>query len=131
MGKVIEILKNSWKLIVTIIGAIGILATFYNLSSSVVTAKDLDSAKKEVRVEIKEVDKNAQQSFKVLNDTIQFNSDVQRLKTLEDLSSQYEIMLYNDPKNKKLIKNKEKVDKEKDDVLNRITKPKETKTDIK
>lgn len=120
----LELLKNSWKMIVSIVGAIGILAIAYNTMNTVATADDVQRAKNETKIEINTLRVDTASSIKILNDQIQFNSDVQRLKTLDDMSIQLEMIILDNPKNKKAKEQREKVDVERDVLLNRITKSK-------
>ena len=121
---VVRMLRNSWKLIVTLVGAIGIIGVLWVTMNSIATADDVKKAKTEMYLAINEVREDGNKSTKILNDRIEFNADVQRLKTLDDISAQLEMIILDNPRNIKAKEQKAKVDLEREVILNRITKTK-------
>ena len=121
---VVRMLRNSWKLIVTLVGAIGIIGVLWVTMNSIATADDVKKAKTEMYLAINEVREDGNKSTKILNERIEFNADVQRLKTLDDISAQLEMIILDNPRNIKAKEQKAKVDLEREVILNRITKTK-------
>jgi len=121
MKALLELIKNSWKLIVTVLGAIGIIGTIFSLSSLIATADDVKKTEANVVSQINTVRNDTAKSIIILNDKIELQGDIQRLKNLDDISVQLSIMIQDNP-NKKLIKQQEKVDKERDILLDKILK---------
>lgn len=120
MKYILCLAKNSWKLIVTIIGAIGIVVTLFSFGSLIATADDVKKSEVKIGTQISALRDDTSKSIKILNDKIEFQGDVQRLKNLDDIAIQLSIMIQKDPKNRKLLKLQENVDKERSELLEKI-----------
>jgi len=120
MKYILCLAKNSWKLIVTIIGAIGIVVTLFTFGSLIATADDVKKSEVKISTQISALRDDTSKSIKILNDKIEFQGDVQRLKNLDDMAVQLTIMIQKDSKNKKLLKQQENVDRERSVLLEKI-----------
>ena len=80
MKALLELIKNSWKLIVTVLGAIGIIGTIFSLSSLIATADDVKKTEANVVSQINTVRNDTAKSIIILNDKIELQGDIQRLK---------------------------------------------------
>lgn len=127
MKTILNLIKNSWKLIVTIIGSLGIIATIFSFSSMIATANDIKKSEDLTIAQIDNIREDTTKSIKILNDKIELQGDVQRLKNLDDIAIQISIMLQDNPKNKKLLIQQEKVDAERDVLLDKILKANKNK----
>lgn len=122
MKKIIDYLKGSYKLIVTIVGAIGICGLLFATLNNIATAEDVKKSEARTIEQVNAAMEKTNKSIEALNDKIQWQSDMQRYKNLNDLSMQLDFMIQDNPRNKKLIEQKKKIDVERDALLDKISR---------
>jgi preprotein translocase subunit SecF len=96
-------LKNSWKMVATIIGALAIMTTLTTFYSNLATSDDVAKAKAEVKAE-------NSAAIQELRKSIQLNEDINRLDRINDNIIKAKIQLRQYPKDKDI----------KDDIKNLI-----------
>ena len=99
-------LKQGYNTLKALAAAVAILASVVGGANYIATADDVRKAEERV------------------NKRIDFNYDATRLKTLEDLSAQYDIILRKSPADREARAAKKKIDKEKAETLDRVVKAK-------
>jgi hypothetical protein len=102
----IEWLKSGYNSLKAIVAAGAILASAVGGVSYIATVNDVKAAEERV------------------NKKIELTYEVMRLKTLDDQSRQYDLILRKDPKDTEAKAAKAAVDKEKKETLDRVVKAK-------
>jgi len=105
----IEYIKNCWKLIVTIAGALGIAITIISYSSSIATSADLEKVKIAVKADIGQLKKS-----------MELDRDITRLNQVNDSLMKAKLLLRTYPKDKDLLEDIETLKEDKIKIQQRI-----------
>jgi len=125
MKAFIEWIKESYKLIVTIIGVLGILGTTLAIVSQVATAEDVKKVEQKTDAKIQASEAKTAKALDTINKSVQWQFDMQRYKDLDMKSRDLDIDLEGDissAKRAKIKAQKVQVDKERDRLLEKISK---------
>ncbi len=108
-------LKDSFKMVVSIVGALAIIATLIAFYSSLATSEDLNKAKAEIKAENSVV-------IKELRKDIELKSDLDRLDRINDNLIKAKILQKTYPKDKEIKEDIKDLKAEKEKIKQKIEK---------
>ena len=116
-----EWIKNSWKLLISILGVIAIIGT---ISTGAIKVYSAQEEIKSVKKDIADVKTNQIEAYKSISKNLDQQFNAMRLQILTDQENQLDLTIQNNKAKGKdtniLKKVKDKVTKEKTETLNKI-----------
>lgn len=119
---IITWLKDCWKIVVTIIGAIGIISILVTFTSQYATSGDLDKVKAEAAVNLEKAKIETKAIIVEFKKSMDLERDITRLNSINDSLIKAKIQQRNYPKDKDIAEDVEQLKKDKAILQERIEK---------
>ena len=120
-SKLLCFVRDSWRIAVAVLGAIAILAGFYSFTNTFAKAEDVKKAISDTNTltdeKLKTIDMKTGQAIDNVNKSMQYQFLVNRYNTLKDQERSLKIMMKQNPKDRELQAELDKVLKEKEQLI--------------
>ena len=115
-------LKNSWKMALTIVTALGIITALAAFNAHYASSEDLQKAKTEAAVNLEKAKVETKAAIQEMKKSMELDRDINRLNTVNDSLMKARIQQRTYPKDKDIKEDIENLKKEKDKIQEKIEK---------
>jgi hypothetical protein len=116
----IEWIKNSWKIVISIFGALMMVFGVMSTAEKIATTEDLKITKELIAKDLEKMDIKVAQAIDKVNKSVQLQFDANRFTILTDQITQYKLLLRKNPNDKELQEEYKKVIEERDKILGNL-----------